>query len=1071
MIMPEWSVRTPPVGQLRLITATGIFHRMLVLGLLMVSVFSSSIQATETKNAAQSGWTNSRLPLILDRPIGLPRALFPFRSYGTDSGLGNLAARRIVQDSTGFLWVGTEDGLYRYDGDRFTRFDSSNGLPSTWVTDLLATPDDNLWVCTPKGLAIRNGDRFEVIKTESTGLPGGYCNAVALDGRGVIWVAHKDGLFYIRNQRFHRILGLPSGPATAVASAPGNMGAVFVAVKGMVFRISEYRLAGKYMVWPDASAPIDSLAVDRSGKVWAQSVRKLFLLSPGSAAFQEANSDIPSISSRGVLSTDRGGRLWVPTDEGMSCRVNEHWEHFGVRDGLPTDWTRYIFEDRDGSYWIGSLGVHRLIGRGSWTSWTIAQGLSSDTIWHIHRSRSGDLWVATDRGLCLASPRGWHVLPGTEKTVVRRILEDSRGRIWVALVPAGILRYDPATHLNSRYERSSGVAGTRVLCIEEDAAGEIWAATDGAGLLRYRAEKNDFVRAEVPQGTPDETFRFILRDKQDRLWATGENGLLLRSGGKWQRFGRDAGLQQDHVSYIAQMASGEFWLSYFEPLGLVRFSFENDTFKILSRLGSKNGLSSEKVYLLGEDLNSNLWVGTGKGIDVFSPEGVLHFSKGDGVAGDDLDAMAYLVEPSGSVFVGTSSGLSMYRSDSDAPLTQCPTPVFLDANINGRQLLPARGNPQTFGHEFNTLKIDFAVLSFLHESQIEYGTRLGGLETEWHNSRFRETRYPGLAPGAYVYEVRARIGSGPWSQPATIALKIQQPWWRTWPAIALWVVLVASAAFAGFRWRLGHLRNRTRQLENLISARTLELAIANADLERLSITDPLTGLKNRRFLEFSIVEDLARIRRSFQPADGEWRPGPGEGPNISFLLVDVDHFKLVNDRYGHTAGDQVLRQMGTVLSFVIRESDTTVRWGGEEFLIIARNPKVSDPAVLAERIRKQVESTEFIVSEDQVIRLTCSIGFASWPFFRHEPDALRWQDVLDLSDRCLYLAKNSGRNAWIGAVIRPEYSGNAEYAMLNDLRTAESAGIVEIQSSAYTVLREHPYHYTPRTSLVPRLNQ
>jgi diguanylate cyclase (GGDEF)-like protein len=415
--------------------------------------------------------------------------------------------------------------------------------------------------------------------------------------------------------------------------------------------------------------------------------------------------------------------------------------------------------------------------------------------------------------------------------------------------------------------------------------------------------------------------------------------------------------------------------------------------------------------------------------------------------------------------------LSMYRSDSDAPPTQCPTPVFLDANIGGRPLLPARGNPLTFTHGFNTLKIDFAVLSFLHESQIEYGTRLGGLETEWHNSRFRETRYPGLAPGSYIYEVRARIGSGPWSRPAKIAFEIQQPWWHTWPAISVWLLLIASAAFAGFRWRLGHLRDRTRQLENLVSARTLELAMANADLERLSITDPLTGLKNRRFLEFSIVEDLARIRRSFQPADGKWRGNPEEGPNISFLLIDVDHFKLVNDRFGHAAGDQVLRQMGAVLGSAIRESDTTVRWGGEEFLIIARNPKVSDPAVLAERIRKQVESIALNVAENQVIRLTCSIGFASWPFFRHLPDALGWQDVLDLADRCLYLAKNSGRNAWIGAVVRPEYSGNAEYSMLNDLRTAESAGIVEIQSSAYTVLREHPYHYTPRTSLAPRMNQ
>jgi diguanylate cyclase (GGDEF)-like protein len=230
--------------------------------------------------------------------------------------------------------------------------------------------------------------------------------------------------------------------------------------------------------------------------------------------------------------------------------------------------------------------------------------------------------------------------------------------------------------------------------------------------------------------------------------------------------------------------------------------------------------------------------------------------------------------------------------------------------------------------------------------------------------------------------------------------------------------------------------------------------MANADLERLSITDPLTGLKNRRFLEFSIAEDLARVRRSFQSLDADWQSSHESTANITLLVIDIDHFKPVNDRFGHAAGDKVLRQMGAVLTSAVRESDTTVRWGGEEFLVIARNPKRSDAAALAERIRKQVESASFGVAADQNIRLTCSIGFASWPFFRHEPDALGWQDVLGLADRCLYLAKNSGRNAWIGLASRQDYRGIAEYGILNDLRLAESTGIIEIHSSALAAFSE-----------------
>jgi diguanylate cyclase (GGDEF)-like protein len=1012
----------------------------------------------------------SDIPPILNRPVDLPRSLFPFRTYGADSGLGNLAIRRIVQDSVGYLWVGTEDGLYRYNGDRFTRYDFDSGLRSTWITDLLATPDANLFVCTPQGLSTQSGDKFEAIKEES-GLPSGACNAVARDSRGVIWVAHKNGLFFKSDAGFRRLGTFPAGPANAIVSLPGPSSSIFAAAKGIVYRVDNYRIVGSLPVMPGSAEPIDSLAADGSRRIWAQSARKLFSLPPGAARFQDESAELPTISSGGVLSTDRGGRLWVPTDEGMSCRIGNEWRHFSPKDGLPTEWTQYIFEDREGSLWVGSLGVHRLVGRGSWTSWTRDQGLPSDTIWDIYRSRRGDLWVATDKGLCLATSQGWRVITGTEKSVVRQIHEDSKGRLWLGLVPAAILRYDPDTNRISKFGSSQGVSGVRVLCLEEDGEGQLWAATDKAGLLHYRPDQNDFIREEVPQGAPDETFRFILLDKHNRLWATGENGLLLRSNGKWRRFGKQDGLLRNHVSYITEIHTGELWLSYFEALGIIRFRIKDDKLEILEQRNKHNGLSSEKVYMLGEDLNGDLWVGTGRGIDVFSNKDVRHFSKSSGVAGDDINAMAFLVEANGSRFIGTSGGLSMYRNSADIDQVQLPKPVFLGADLTDHPLKLADDVAQTFSHQFNTLNVRFAVLSFTHESQIEYAIRLKGLETEWHTSQIHESRYAGLAPGSYVYEVRSRFGSGDWSDTASIAFEIQPPWWRTFPAIAAWLMLIASAVFTGFRWRLQHLSKRTHQLQNLVSARTIELAIANADLERLSITDPLTGMKNRRFVEFSIAEDLARVRRSFQYVQGEWHSPTDEGSSIGFLLIDIDHFKEVNDRFGHAAGDRVLRQMSGVFSSVVRESDTTARWGGEEFLVIARSSRGNDSAVLADRIRKQVESTAFTVNDQETVRLTCSVGFSVWPFFKHDPDALGWQDVLALVDRSLYLAKNCGRNAWMGVTARPDYRGHIESGMLNDFRSAESKGIIRIQSSASAGTAEQQYSYTSRQTTETRTFQ
>jgi diguanylate cyclase (GGDEF)-like protein len=282
--------------------------------------------------------------------------------------------------------------------------------------------------------------------------------------------------------------------------------------------------------------------------------------------------------------------------------------------------------------------------------------------------------------------------------------------------------------------------------------------------------------------------------------------------------------------------------------------------------------------------------------------------------------------------------------------------------------------------------------------------------------------------------------------PFQIALSLADFKWIPWLECISGAFIIAGISVVMFHWQQKRFRKQADQLENLVSARTLELAMANADLERLSVTDPLTGMKNRRFVEFSIVEDLARVRRAYQCVQGEWQSITEESSCIHFLLIDIDNFKSINDRYGHPAGDQILRQMGPLCSSMVRESDTVVRWGGEEFLIIARNPKGNDLSIMAERIRKQVESARFAINDQTTISITCSIGFSSWPFFKADPDAIGWADVIGIADHGLYMAKRSGRNTWFGIFSHPDYKGKIHPNLLTDLVLAEKQGIIRIQA-------------------------
>ncbi|NQY65762.1 MAG: diguanylate cyclase, partial [Alteromonadaceae bacterium] len=225
--------------------------------------------------------------------------------------------------------------------------------------------------------------------------------------------------------------------------------------------------------------------------------------------------------------------------------------------------------------------------------------------------------------------------------------------------------------------------------------------------------------------------------------------------------------------------------------------------------------------------------------------------------------------------------------------------------------------------------------------------------------------------------------------------------------------------------RTQQLHNKTEELQN----KTEDLQKAYSQLEQVSLTDQLTGLKNRRFLINNIEDDIALILRKYHDWNERKNSEKPQASDLIFFLVDLDHFKQVNDIHGHTAGDAVLIQIKEILEQVFRETDYLVRWGGEEFLIIARFTERNNAPGLAERLRQTVESHDFHigeykagegnvgennVGEDKVLKKTCSIGFASYPFSTQETEALTWTQVVDVADHCMYAAKKSSRNAWVG---------------------------------------------------------
>jgi diguanylate cyclase (GGDEF)-like protein/PAS domain S-box-containing protein len=251
---------------------------------------------------------------------------------------------------------------------------------------------------------------------------------------------------------------------------------------------------------------------------------------------------------------------------------------------------------------------------------------------------------------------------------------------------------------------------------------------------------------------------------------------------------------------------------------------------------------------------------------------------------------------------------------------------------------------------------------------------------------------------------------------------------------------------------------RSRQISQELAAANEQLAKANLALEEMSLTDPLTGLRNRRFLASHMPEDIAHVERSHRDAAGQRLDRLAQNIDLLFLMVDLDHFKAVNDVHGHLAGDLVLRQVAQILQLASRGTDTVARMGGEEFLIVARQTARADAHILAERIRAAVATHPFFIGKEDPIHCTCSVGLAAYPLLPDDLAFFPWERTVAIADQCLYAAKHSGRNAWVGIIPDEGTAGLQGRELPGDLAALVRSGLLPVVTSLQGPVQWSPDH-------------
>lgn len=350
----------------------------------------------------------------------LPEGRLPFRSYGAEAGLSNLAITCMAQDPQGFLWVGTQGSLFRYDGRSFEAFGLREGLPSGSITALAMTPQGALWVGTFRGTARFEGGRFKP-------LPGPTVPVHMIRARGSeVWLATASGLFCARD----------TGPITPVPGWQGEARALWLSEDGTLWAsrgtsLFQSRPGGPWepRILPGASERILDVVGDPRGRVYIRTPTRLLSLGP--EGFRDVTPPMvssPSEDARMVM--DAQNRLWIATNAGLWVLKEGRWEALGPLRGLPTASPNTVLLDREGSLWVAGQGVHRLLGRGLWTLHGEPEGLPHANIWGIVRDLEGTLWVATNGGLARSEGKGWQTLKATSGQSFRALAMRREGGVW-----------------------------------------------------------------------------------------------------------------------------------------------------------------------------------------------------------------------------------------------------------------------------------------------------------------------------------------------------------------------------------------------------------------------------------------------------------------------------------------------------------------------------------------------------------------------------------------------------------------------------------------------------------------
>jgi signal transduction histidine kinase/ligand-binding sensor domain-containing protein len=770
---------------------------------------------------------------------------FIHQSWGGEQGLPQSSVMAIAQTRDGYLWLGTEGGLVRFDGLHFTIFEKNTtpSLQSNVITSLLVDHEGLLWIGTHGGgLAYFSHGQFRSFALQKE-LASDSILSLYEDSQGNLWIGTDGGgLARFHGNELQKLTKKDGLADNSVFSISGDReGTLWFGTHSGLTQYSAGTLQTYTAKDGLSGNDIRSVYVDPHGLVWiATSGNGLLQWNPkGPKSFIKVKGlKGNSISS---LHEDAAGTLWIGTlDGGLNRLVDSQISSFTKKDGLPGPGIWEMFEDRAGILWLGGTeGGLASIREGVFTPITVQQGLASTTSLAIYQDKAGAVWIGSDGGLTRwenGQTTRYTTSDGLPNNLVFSVTQDGAGDLWAGTL-TGLARFENGKF--RAFTTADGLPAARsFLCVYTDRHGSLWAGSRG-GLSRFDGKKFD--TKTIQDGLPNKLVTSLYQDSQDTLWIGTDGGGLLRwKDGQFRIYTAHDGLPSEIIHTILGDQDGTLWLGT-GGKGLVRLA--NGKFTSYTKA---NGLVDDDIFEVLDDKEGRLWISSNRGVASINKSDLVAFAEGnlrsltstnygimDGMKSRECNGgfqPAGWRAQDGRLWFPTLQGVAVVNPGSRSA-SKLPFPVILEHILADN--MPVSLNRQlTIPPGRKRFEFQFTAPGSQVPEKIQFSYMLEGFDKDWVQSGSRGiANYTNIPPANYRFRVLACIDGQCTSNGSGISIVIQPGFYETKAFLFLVAALLGGCAFGLHKIHVRQLKHKERVLRKLVDERTRELRESRDQLE------------------------------------------------------------------------------------------------------------------------------------------------------------------------------------------------------------------------------------------------